>query len=272
MKANEIRERLRVVLRGGGEWGRRELAAQLRDDVSDATLKRVLRGMISDGVAESVGQGRAIRYRSSIAERLLGEIDTDAYFRAEIDERVIREHFNFQLIKEELPQVVDRIFSASELADLQKAENEFRTRYAERSEVERRRELMRLGIDLSRKSSQIEGNTYTLSEAERLLREQEPSEGRTRDEATMLLNHKTALDFLLTQPDYLAVFSVSHAEDIHSILIRELGTERNLRSHRTGIIGTNYRPPDNEPLLPPLLPYRTPPGLQKSYPPLLRTK
>ncbi len=78
------------------------------------------------------------------------------------------------------------------------------------------------------------------------MREQKTAEGRTRDEATMILNHKAALDFLLSQPDYLAEFSVSHVEDIHSILVRDLGVERDLRSRRVGIIGTNYRPLDNE--------------------------
>lgn len=62
----------------------------------------------------------------------------------------------------------------------------------------------------------------------------------------MLLNHKDALDFIIANPDYLHPLSVSKIEDIHSILIKELAVERNLRKRRVGISGTNYRPLDNE--------------------------
>ena len=106
--------------------------------------------------------------------------------------------------------------------------------------------MMRLGIDLSWKSSQIEGNTYTLLETEQLLLEQKEATGKTREEATMLLNHKRALDFILQQPDFLSALSVAHIEHIHSLLISELGVERNIRRRRVGIIGTHYRPLDNE--------------------------
>ena len=45
--------------------------------------------------------------------------------------------------------------------------------------------MERLAIDLSWKSSQIEGNTYSLLETERLLKEQEIAQGKPKDDATM---------------------------------------------------------------------------------------
>lgn len=114
------------------------------------------------------------------------------------------------------------------------------------NDTEYRKEMERLGIDLSWKSSQIEGNTYSLLETERLLREKETASGKTKDEAIMLLNHKDALDFILDVPDYLQPLKVNRIEDIHSILTKELGVERNIRHRRVGISGTNYRPLDNE--------------------------
>ena len=114
------------------------------------------------------------------------------------------------------------------------------------NDTEYRKEMERLGIDLSWKSSQIEGNTYSLLETERLLREKETASGKTKDEAIMLLNHKDALDFILDVPDYLQPLKVNRIEDIHSILTKELGVERNIRHRRVGITGTNYRPLDNE--------------------------
>ena len=38
----------------------------------------------------------------------------------------------------------------------------------------------------------------------------------------------------------------SKIENIHSILIKELGVDRNIRKRKVGISGTNYRPLDNE--------------------------
>lgn len=95
------------------------------------------------------------------------------------------------------------------------------------------------------KSAQIEGNTYSLLETERLLKDKQTASGKTKEEAIMLLNHKDAFDFVLDVPNYLKEF-VHKIENIHSILTKELGVDRNIRHHRVGITGTNYRPLDNE--------------------------
>jgi Fic family protein len=108
------------------------------------------------------------------------------------------------------------------------------------------KELERLAIDLSWKSSQIEGNTYSLLETERLLKEKHTASGKTKEEAIMLLNHKEALDFIIENKDYLTPITVSKIEDIHRVLTKDLGVEKNLRKRRVGISGTNYRPLDNE--------------------------
>lgn len=110
------------------------------------------------------------------------------------------------------------------------------------SNIEYKKEFERLAIDLSWKSSQIEGNTYSLLETERLLKDKVTAAGKTKEEATMLLNHKDALDFIKENHDYLYPLSVSKIEDLHSFLTKELSVERNLRKRRIGISGTNYRP------------------------------
>ena len=114
------------------------------------------------------------------------------------------------------------------------------------SPAEYKNELERLAIDLSWKSSQIEGNTYSLLETEMLLKDKQTASGKTKDEAVMLLNHKAALDFIITQPDYISPLTISSIEDIHSLLIKELDISRNIRNNRVGISGTNYKPLENE--------------------------
>ena len=171
-------------------------------------------------------------------------LNIDTYFDNDIDERKIQENFNFNLIREILPNV--SLFTENELKLLHEAQSKFRLHLSEMTDTEYRKEMERLGIDLSWKSSQIEGNTYSLLETERLLKEKQTANGKTKEEAVMLLNHKDALDFILDEPDYLKAISLSRIEEIHALLIKELGVERNIRHRRVGITGTNYQPLDNE--------------------------
>ena len=171
-------------------------------------------------------------------------LDLATYFDKDIDEREVQESFNFDLIRDVLPKV--EIFTKEELSVLFAAQREFEKNTEGMTDLEYHKEMERLGVDLSWKSSQIEGNTYSLLETERLLRDKQTASGKTKEEAIMLLNHKDALDFVLDVPDYLKELSVHRIEDIHSILTKELGVDRNIRHRRVGITGTNYRPLDNE--------------------------
>ncbi len=62
----------------------------------------------------------------------------------------------------------------------------------------------------------------------------------------MLLNRKDAIDFILGNPDFLNPLTISRIGDIHSILVKKLAINKNIRKKRVGISGTNYRPLDNK--------------------------
>ena len=211
---------------------------------SDATLKRVIAAGIKAGDIVAEGKARATRYRLSPQAQLLMPLNLDTYFALEVDERQVHSSYNFELINGLLAET--RFFSDKELAHLDALQEEFRQHISELTDNEYRKEMERLGIDLSWKSSQIEGNTYTLLETERLLRESKTAEGKSKEEAVMLLNHKDALNFVLDNPDYLKELTVSHIEDIHQLLTKDLSIDKGLRRHRVGITGTNYHPLDNE--------------------------
>lgn len=212
--------------------------------VSYATLKRVLSKLITERYIETVGQGKGTKYTISPTFELLAPIDIEKYYKEEIDDRTIKESFNFSIINDVLAK--NSVFTETELEKLNLLQAKFRNNISQLSEIEYKKEFERLAIDLSWKSSQIEGNTYSLLETERLLKDRETAAGKTKEEAIMLLNHKEALDFIMEHTDYLNPLSVSKIEDIHSILTKELLVERNLRKRRVGISGTNYRPLDNE--------------------------
>lgn len=209
-----------------------------------ATVRRDLAKLVDDGVLLLVGKGKSSRYMLSPAYELFQQIDLNAYFGKEIDERQIHESYNFDLIEKTLSGVA--LFTRSEITYLDARQKVFAENLSKLSAAQYRKEMERLGVDLSWKSSQIEGNTYSLLETERLLLEKETAAGKSKDEAVMLLNHKDALDFILDNPDYLSELTVAKIETIHSILVKELAVDRNIRTRRVGITGTNYRPLDNE--------------------------
>jgi len=223
---------------------RAEIMAGLMDAPSESTMKRLLSAAVKEGNVETVGRGPATKYKLTPQAHVTMPLDLATYFDKDIDERVVQESFNFDLIREVLPKV--EIFTKEELSLLSAAQKEFEKNIEGMTDLEYRKEMERLGVDLSWKSSQIEGNTYSLLETERLLKDKQTASGKTKEEAIMLLNHKDALDFVLDVPDYLKELSVHRIEDIHSILIKELGVDRNIRHRRVGITGTNYRPLDNE--------------------------
>ena len=223
---------------------RTEIMAGLTKAPSDSTMKRLLSAAVKEGNIETAGRGPATKYKLTPQAHVTMPLDLATYFDKDIDEREIQESFNFDLIRDVLPKV--EIFTKEELEVLNAAQMEFEKNTEGMTELEYRKEMERLGVDLSWKSSQIEGNTYSLLETERLLKDKQTASGKTKEEAIMLLNHKDALDFVLDVPDYLKELSVHRIEDIHSILTKELEVDRNIRHRRVGITGTNYRPLDNE--------------------------
>ncbi len=222
----------------------KDIFEKSRVSVSYATLKRTLTKLISDHYIVSEGQGKGTKYFPSPSFELIQPIDIDKYYEKEIDDRQIRETYNFELVDEILNK--NSVFTDGELDKLNVLQNEYETNIKNLNPSEYQREMERLAIDLSWKSSQIEGNTYSLLETEQLLKEKKTASGKTKEEAVMLLNHKDALDFIIENKDYLNPLAVSKIADIHHILTRELGVEKNLRKRRIGISGTNYQPLENE--------------------------
>ena len=216
----------------------------LAGGASYATVKRWLQQLTQENIIATAGQGKGTRYHISPAYEILQPVNVAEYYLKEIDERQIKKSFNHTLIGETLRHI--SIFTDSELATLEGLQNQHLQNIKGLSKADYNREMERLAIDLSWKSSQIEGNTYSLLETERLLKEKETAAGKTKDEATMILNHKEAIDFILSNPNYIQPLTVKSIEDIHSMLIKELGIGRNIRKRKVGITGTNYSPLDNE--------------------------
>jgi Fic family protein len=222
----------------------KEIHEDLKRDFAYATIKRAIQLLLAENLIAGSGRGKSTKYEISQEFELIRYVDVEEYFEKEIDERNIKNNFNHSLIKEILIKV--SVFTKEEINYLNNLQNQYKENILKLTDSEYKKELERLAIDLSWKSSQIEGNTYSLLETERLIKEKETASGKTKDEAIMLLNHKAALDFIIENPKYVKPLTISSIEDIHSILVKELDIDRNIRKRRIGISGTNYKPLDNE--------------------------
>ena len=163
-----------------------------------ATVKRCLTQLIEKRYVSKVGIGKGTKYALSHSYAIIKPIDIDAYFNQDIDERIIQSSYNFNLIHDILPSV--ELFSQDEMNKLLLLQKQFEAKTNVLSTNQYAKELERLAIDLSWKSSQIEGNTYSLLDTECLLKDKLTAAGKTQQEATMLLNHKAAIDFIIDHP------------------------------------------------------------------------
>ena len=81
--------------------------------------------------------------------------------------------------------------------------------------------LSRLLIDLSWNSSRLEGNTYSLLDTRRLIQFGQEAEGGERLEAQMILNHKDAIEFLVSMADEIG-FNRYTVLNLHAMLANNL--------------------------------------------------
>jgi Fic family protein len=106
--------------------------------------------------------------------------------------------------------------------------------------------MERITIELAWKSSQIEGNTYTLLDTDHLIKGGMEAKGKTYEEAIMILNHKKAIEYVFSQSKDFAKLTLRKIEDLHRLLVEGLNVKIGIRNHRVGIASTKYHPLDNE--------------------------
>ena len=209
-------------------------------NISRITIIRDLNKLVKLNYLKRIGAGRNIQYQLSPYFALFAPVNVEQYFQISPDARVAKDSFNWQIF-----EVLESIFSPDEIDKLNQLGSIYRRKIEKQQPETAKRELERLIVEFSWKSSVIEGNTYTLLDTERLIKEGKVAKGRKKEEATMILNHKKAFDFLLDNLTDLKKVSVSKIEDVHFLLIKNLDVSRNLRKTPVGIVGTKYRPLGN---------------------------
>jgi Fic family protein len=217
------------------------IAQQLDAVVSTATLNRDIANLASQGMIFKQGKGRGTYYTLAPSYQLFEPVNLDAYFEQEPDARHGKTTFDDSIF-ETLEAV--SCFTEAEIDLLAQLKKQYEQNLSTYPKTLFNKEMERLTIELSWKSSQIEGNTYSLLDTERLFLEHQKTVNKPESDATMLLNHKTALDYMLSHPDVAEVINIRFIEDLHALLIKDLGVGRNLRSRTVGVTGTAYKPLD----------------------------
>ncbi|NCU29327.1 hypothetical protein EOM60_01810 [Candidatus Saccharibacteria bacterium] len=105
------------------------------------------------------------------------------------------------------------------------------------------KELEYLTVELSWKSSALEGNTYTLLDTQLLISEGIKASNRTDFETQMILNHKNAISFITANEElFTSDIAFSSVEELHRIISYNLGIENGVRKKLIRISASNYQP------------------------------
>jgi len=216
-----------------------ENALSRRFSLSKVTVLRDLKFLINRGWVQSSGIGRSAKYAINQSQSLLIPINKEWYYSEQSGLR--------QFAKESFdPDVFTRfshVMSQDEQQYLSLQSKNIQTQKQKLDPTIFKRELERFTIEFSWKSSRIEGNTYSLLETEQLIKQKQEAVGHTKEEAVMILNHKTALDYVLSDPNAFKRIDREKIIHIHTLLVKDMSISVGIRSQRVGISGTNYIPP-----------------------------
>ena len=210
------------------------------EKISRITLIRDLNALIESSLIKRSEKARATRYFSISSNPLLRIFDVGEYFKTE-NRNSGYQTFNFDIFDKLLG-----LFSESEILELENINRKFRLNINQFSETAIQKEIERITVEFSWKSSQLEGNTYSLLDTERLIKDRVSAKGHSVAESTMILNHKEAMDFIFQNRTEFKRLNMAEVEEIHKTITKDLGVNFGLRKIPVGVIGTDYKPLDNQ--------------------------
>ncbi len=108
------------------------------------------------------------------------------------------------------------------------------------------KELEYLTVELSWKSSALEGNTYTLLDTQLLFSEGLRAKGHTEFETQMILNHKAAINFVVENQElFQRKITLPTLEQLHRTISKNMGFPLGIRRKLVRVSASNYVPLGN---------------------------
>ena len=202
-----------------------ESVQQKISTVTLRTVQRSLHSLVQKGLITKSGPNKAPMYRPYYPSVLVGDIQEVRI----LDERRSETGFHFEFLD---------WLEGSE-ADVEVLPHADITNMASMS----RKDLQHLTVELSWKSSSLEGNTYTLLDTELLLNENVRAKGKTAFETQMVLNHKAAIDFILKNKDlFSGTITFPAVEQLHRMIGQNLDFDLGVRKRLVRITSSQYIP------------------------------
>jgi len=212
-------------------------------DTTERTLQRDLNELIEAGLIKRQGEARAVTYEATTPGRITINLSEQQLKKIFADEE--RPEMRYDFARLEILQGTP-LFTKTEREILDRYNAIFQEKLKTAPRDILRRERERITIELSWKSSQFEGNTYSLLETETLLKEGIPAAGKTQEETTMVLNHKKALDFSEQHKDiFVGAIKAQTILEVHRLLAEGL-FDQGIRERIVGITGSVYKPLENK--------------------------
>ncbi len=214
-------------------------AAQVASNMPGRDVRSVQRSLlrlVDAGLLMRQGASNKPSYKVSYAELLLADIDKK-YLE---DETRPQTSFNFAFLEwlqsatksSEFHLLGHRLLGAADIAPSSKPITP--------------KELEYLTVELSWKSSSLEGNTYTLIDTQLLLVEGIKAKDKTDFETQMILNHKNAIAFIVENSEYFkSDIELKTIEELHKIITFNLGIQQGIRRQLVRITASNYVPVSN---------------------------
>jgi hypothetical protein len=243
-----------VIGKHRGGASAEEIAAELESRPPRRTLQYWLKHLVDRNRLVVEGTGRAARYRSSSPAEAGAKAETQAAIPLSGAGAEIQAYVR-QPVERRGPVGYDRAFLDSYRPNIS-----FYLSPGERLELRRTgtpaiaeqpagtyatQLLNRLLIDLSWNSSRLEGNTYSLLDTKRLIELGEEAEDKAPIEAQMILNHKDAIEFLVSSAEEIG-FNRYTILNLHALLANNLlgdpAAAGRLRHIRVAIEGSVFHP------------------------------
>lgn len=232
-----------------------EIAAALKK-IPQRSLQRRLKTLVGEGRLTQEGKGPAARYRLSVAAAEAKKEEAPARATTLQEEEPEEAVIPLSPASEKIRAYVVKPLGARkpvgynrEFLDGYRPNEVFYLSGAERAHLAAvgktgtgvdaagtyaKNILNRLLIDLSWNSSRLEGNTYSLLDTRRLIEFGEEAEGGNRVEAQMILNHKEAISFLVSEADEIG-FNRHTILNLHGILAQSLLPDERAAGRLRGI-------------------------------------
>ena len=252
-----------VVRRGPEGLTAREIAQALYDAPPHRTLQHRLKALADADRLTREGSGRRARYR--MPKEILASFEAVSEppavsFRPDAEPRLSDAGTEIRNYVRQPPGARKPVGYDRSFLDSYRPNRSFYLSEAERTQLAEtgrsgvveqaagtyaKQVLSRLLIDLSWNSSRLEGNTYSLLDTVRLIEAGQEAEGRDAREALMILNHKSAIEFLVDAADDIG-FDRYTILNLHAALADDLLPDPKapgrLRFTGVGIGGSVFHP------------------------------